>query len=39
MMKWLLHVYPFRRRADWEHLRDGLIRASFPVASIRYNEL
>jgi hypothetical protein len=38
-MKWMLHVFSFRRREDWEHLRDGWARASFPVGSIEYNEL
>jgi tetratricopeptide (TPR) repeat protein len=39
IMKWMLHVFSFRRREDWEHLRDGWARASFPVGSIEYNEL
>ena len=38
-MKWLLHIQPIRRREDWEHLRDGLHRASLPVDSIRFNDL
>jgi DNA-binding SARP family transcriptional activator/TolB-like protein len=39
IMRWMLHLYPFRRREDWEHLRDGLIRASLPVGSIDYQDL
>ncbi len=39
IMKWILHVYPFKRREDWEHLRDGLARASLPVGSIDYRDL
>jgi DNA-binding SARP family transcriptional activator len=38
-MRWLLHIQPIRRREDWEHLRDGLHRASLPVDSIRFNDL
>jgi tetratricopeptide (TPR) repeat protein len=39
IMRWLLSIYSFRRREDWEHLRDGLMRASLPVGSIRYHDL
>jgi DNA-binding SARP family transcriptional activator/TolB-like protein len=39
IMRWMLHLYPFRRREDWEHLRDGLDRASLPVGSIDYQDL
>ncbi len=39
IMRWMLHVYSFRRREDWEHLRDGLARASLPVGSIDYCDL
>jgi DNA-binding SARP family transcriptional activator len=28
---WLLHIYPIRRRADWERLRDGLQMAGLPT--------
>ena len=38
IMKWMLHLYPFRRREDWEHLRDGLCRASLPAAAIHYQD-
>jgi tetratricopeptide (TPR) repeat protein len=31
VMKWLLHLYPIRRREDWERLRDGLAGAGVPV--------
>ena len=36
IMKWMLHLYPFRRREDWEHLRDGLCRASLPAGAIHF---
>jgi DNA-binding SARP family transcriptional activator/TolB-like protein len=39
IMRWMLDIYSFRRRADWEHLRDGLARASLPVASIAYPDV
>jgi DNA-binding SARP family transcriptional activator/TolB-like protein len=29
--RWFLHLYPIRRRADWERLRDGLGGAGVPV--------
>lgn len=28
---WLLHIYPLRRLADWERLRDGLQMAGLPT--------
>ena len=28
---WLLHLYPIRRRSDWERLRDGLQMAGLPT--------
>lgn len=31
IVRWLLHLYPIRRRADWERLRDGLQTAGLPV--------
>jgi DNA-binding SARP family transcriptional activator len=39
IMKWMLRVFSFRRREDWEHLRDGWARASFPVGSIEFGDL
>jgi DNA-binding SARP family transcriptional activator/TolB-like protein len=36
---WMLALYPFRRRLDWDHLRDGLAKASLPTNSIDYHEL
>ncbi|MEA2738841.1 MAG: hypothetical protein QOH05_2148, partial [Acetobacteraceae bacterium] len=39
IMKWMLHLFPFRRREDWVHLRDGLALASFSVGSVDYNDL
>jgi hypothetical protein len=39
IMEWMLHVYPFKRREDWEHLRDGLAKASLPVGSVEYRDL
>jgi tetratricopeptide (TPR) repeat protein len=38
IVKWILRIYSFRRREDWEHLRDGLARASLAVGSIEYDE-
>jgi DNA-binding SARP family transcriptional activator len=29
--EWLLHLYPIRRREDWERLRDGLRSAGLPT--------
>jgi DNA-binding SARP family transcriptional activator/TolB-like protein len=31
IVRWLLHLYPMRRRADWERLRDGLQAAGLPT--------
>jgi DNA-binding SARP family transcriptional activator/TolB-like protein len=31
IMQWLLHIFPVRRREDWERLRDGLKGAGVPV--------
>jgi len=30
-MKWMLQIYPIRRREDWERLRDGLRLAGLPT--------
>ncbi|SDN34851.1 DNA-binding transcriptional activator of the SARP family [Afipia sp. GAS231] len=34
---WLLHLYPIRRRADWERLRDGLQAAGLPTGGAEYD--
>jgi DNA-binding SARP family transcriptional activator len=39
ILRWMLGIYSFKRREDWEHLRDGLVRASLPVGSIEYDDL
>jgi hypothetical protein len=31
MTSWLLHLYPIRRSADWERLRDGVRGAGLPT--------
>jgi DNA-binding SARP family transcriptional activator len=31
IVRWLLHLYPIRHRADWERLRDGLAAAGLPT--------
>jgi DNA-binding SARP family transcriptional activator/Tfp pilus assembly protein PilF len=31
IMQWLLHIFPIRRREDWERLRDGLRGAGVPA--------
>ncbi len=31
IVRWLLHLYPIRHRADWERLRDGLKAAGLPT--------
>jgi hypothetical protein len=33
---WLLHLYPIRRREDWERLRDGLRAAGLPTDRIEH---
>ncbi len=33
IIQWLLHLYPIRRRADWERLRAGLRAAGLPTGS------
>jgi hypothetical protein len=30
-MRWYLHIFPIRRREDWERLRDGLAGVGLPV--------
>jgi len=34
---WLLHLYPIRRRDDWERLRDGLQAAGLPTGGVEYD--
>ncbi len=36
IMRWLLHLYPIARRADWERLRDGLRDAGLPVGAMEH---
>jgi tetratricopeptide (TPR) repeat protein len=31
MVRWLLHLYPFRHAQEWEQLRDGLAGAGLPT--------
>jgi tetratricopeptide (TPR) repeat protein len=31
IVRWLLHLYPIRARADWQRLRDGLQVAGLPA--------
>jgi DNA-binding SARP family transcriptional activator/TolB-like protein len=31
IMRWYLHIFPIRRREDWERLRDGLAGVGLPV--------
>jgi len=35
--QWLLHLYPIRRREDWERLRDGLRGAGLPVGGMAHH--
>jgi len=35
-IRWFLHCFPLRRRADWTRLRDGLALAGAPVDGLRY---
>jgi tetratricopeptide (TPR) repeat protein len=34
---WLLHLYPMRRSADWERLRDGLQSAGLPTRGMTHD--
>jgi Flp pilus assembly protein TadD len=36
IVRWLLHLYPIRRSADWERLRDGLQEAGLPTGGITH---
>jgi tetratricopeptide (TPR) repeat protein len=36
--RWLLHMYPIRRREDWERFRDGLILAGLPCGEAKHHE-
>jgi tetratricopeptide (TPR) repeat protein len=36
IVRWLLHLYPIRRREDWERLREGLHQAGMPVSQMEY---
>lgn len=35
--QWMLHIYPIRRREDWELLRDGLKGAGLPVGGMDHH--
>ncbi|MEZ5850018.1 MAG: BTAD domain-containing putative transcriptional regulator [Hyphomicrobiaceae bacterium] len=35
--RWLLHMFPIRRRDDWERLRNGLAGAGAPVAGLKHH--
>jgi DNA-binding SARP family transcriptional activator/TolB-like protein len=35
--RWFLHLYPFRRREDWERLREGLRGAGVPVRGMDHH--
>ncbi len=37
IMRWMLHLYPISRRADWERLRDGLHAAGVPTGGIDHH--
>jgi tetratricopeptide (TPR) repeat protein len=37
IVSWLLHLYPIRRRADWERLRDGLRIAGLPTGGAEHD--
>jgi DNA-binding SARP family transcriptional activator len=39
IVRWLLHLYPIRRRADWERLRDGLQAAGLPTAGTDHDTI
>jgi DNA-binding SARP family transcriptional activator len=34
---WLVHAYPFRNRAQWERMREGLRLAKLPVQHLRHS--
>jgi DNA-binding SARP family transcriptional activator/TolB-like protein len=35
--QWFLHLFPIRRREDWERLRDGLRGAGMPVRGMEHH--
>jgi DNA-binding SARP family transcriptional activator/TolB-like protein len=37
IVRWLLHLYPICRRADWARLRDGLRRAGLPTGAAEHH--
>jgi len=39
IVRWLLHLYPIRHRADWERLRDGLKAAGLPTGTSDHGAL
>ncbi|MEM1314159.1 MAG: hypothetical protein AAGI51_06380, partial [Pseudomonadota bacterium] len=37
--RWMLHLFPIRREADWNHLRDGLAMAGMPVETSAFGDV
>lgn len=37
IVQWLLHIFPIRRREDWERLRDGLKGAGVPANGMEHH--
>jgi len=37
IVRWLLHLYPIRRREDWERLRDGLQAAGLVTEGAQHH--
>ncbi|MEM6439555.1 MAG: trifolitoxin synthesis, TfuA, partial [Pseudomonadota bacterium] len=37
--RWMLHLFPIRREADWTRLRDGLAEAGMPVSAAAFGDL
>ncbi|MDB5373185.1 MAG: hypothetical protein JWP04_1827 [Belnapia sp.] len=38
MVRWLLHLYPFRRVEEWTRLRDGVAAAGLPTEGARHGD-
>jgi tetratricopeptide (TPR) repeat protein len=38
IVRWLLHLYPIRRRDAWERLRDGLRIAGLPTVGLAHHK-
>jgi DNA-binding SARP family transcriptional activator len=39
IVRWLLHLHPIRRAADWQRLRDGLQAAGLPTDGSEHDDL